>query len=258
MLAVLYLIPALNLGGIPPFSGFLGKIILLQAAAAHGGFFAWMLVIGAVVTSLLTLYTMTMVWQKAFWRDRKDAPDGQTAVAAGGLLTGPDREVSVAERKDVGKMPLGMVVPTAILVAASLSVTLLAGPISQVTGRSAESIRDVTNYRTAVLGPGYSVPGRTTDTGAGVFSPDSKPNQRPDDRENRGDGDAAIPVKTDSPEATTTTTTTETGIATTTVTRTEPVPKTASNPQQNDRPAGEEPVTGGTGTDIVPEGVGVR
>src|SRR5699024_4043274 len=33
ILAMLYLIPALNLGGIPPFSGFLGKIILLEAGA---------------------------------------------------------------------------------------------------------------------------------------------------------------------------------------------------------------------------------
>ncbi|MBN9645122.1 Na+/H+ antiporter subunit D [Corynebacterium mendelii] len=238
VLAVLYLIPALNLGGIPPFSGFLGKIILLQAAAAHGGFFAWMLVIGAVVTSLLTLYTMTMVWQKAFWRDRKDAPDGQTAIAHGGLLTGSGKEISIEERKDVGTIPLGMVAPTAILVVASLSVTLLAGPISQVTGRSAESVQDVTNYRSAVLGPGYIAPGRTTDT-TGLLSPDSKPDQRPDDRENRGDGDAAIPVKTDQPKhtVTETATTTETGAATTTVTQTEPAADRTDQPPVDKQPS---------------------
>ncbi len=33
VIAVLYFIPAINLGGIPPFSGFLGKILLLEAGA---------------------------------------------------------------------------------------------------------------------------------------------------------------------------------------------------------------------------------
>ena len=36
LLGVLYLIPALNLGGIPPFSGFLGKVGLLEAGIASG------------------------------------------------------------------------------------------------------------------------------------------------------------------------------------------------------------------------------
>ncbi|MCK7638390.1 Na+/H+ antiporter subunit D [Corynebacterium pygosceleis] len=172
LLAVLYLVPALNLGGVPPFSGFLGKIILVEAAAGHGGTMAWVLVAGAVATSLLTLYTMTVVWSKAFWRDRSDAPDGATALAATGPLAGTRREIELAERADVGRMPFGMVAPTVLLVVASLSVSVLAGPISAVTGRSAESAQDVAVYRRAVLGPGYLGPGRTLVPGqAGPVAP---------------------------------------------------------------------------------------
>ncbi|MEZ2122714.1 MULTISPECIES: Na+/H+ antiporter subunit D [unclassified Corynebacterium] len=175
LLAVLYLIPALNLGGIPPFSGFLGKLILVEAAAGHGGAMAWVLVAGAVVTSLLTLYTMTVVWSKAFWRDRSDAPDGATALAATGPLGGTRREIELSERPDVGRMPAGMVVPTALLVIASLAVSILAGPISAVTGRSAESAQDVAVYRRAVLGPGYLNPGRTLVPGqSGPFAPGNR------------------------------------------------------------------------------------
>lgn len=161
LLALLYLTPALNLGGIPPLSGFLGKVILVEAAAERGGIMSWLLVAGAVVTSLLTLYTMTMVWQKAFWRDRSDAPDGATVYAKPTPLT-EAKVVPVEHRADVGRMPVGMVAATMLLVAASLVVSLLAGPLSAVAGRSAESAQDVDNYRSAVLWKGTSNPSRDT------------------------------------------------------------------------------------------------
>ena len=161
LLAILYFIPAINLGGIPPFSGFLGKIILLEAGAREGSWQAWVLIAGAIITSLLTLYTMVLVWSKAFWRDRKDAPDGATAIARPAPLVDVQDEVSVTDRSDVGRMPVGMVASTSILLVASLMVSVLAGPISAITGRAAESAQDANIYRTAVLGPNYENPHRT-------------------------------------------------------------------------------------------------
>src|SRR3954451_7197132 len=67
VLGVLFFLPALNLAGIPPFSGFLGKLGLLQAGVADGSPLAWLLVGGSVVTSLLTLYAIGRVWNLAFW-----------------------------------------------------------------------------------------------------------------------------------------------------------------------------------------------
>lgn len=152
VIAILYFIPAINLGGIPPFSGFIGKVILLQAGAEAGGFMAWLLIGGAVATSLLTLYVMIIVWSKGFWRDRKDAPEGHLAMATASPLVDITEEVEVTEREDVGKLPWGMVGSTSLLVVASLAVTVFAGQIVGVTERSAESISDVENYRVAVLG----------------------------------------------------------------------------------------------------------
>ena len=60
-------------------------------------------------------------------------------------------------------MPVGMVASTATLIAASLAVTVLAGPIASVTGRAAESAQDVSIYRSAVLGTTADDPGRTVD-----------------------------------------------------------------------------------------------
>ncbi|MBX8996744.1 Na+/H+ antiporter subunit D [Corynebacterium testudinoris] len=163
VIAILYLIPALNLGGIPPFSGFLGKIILIEAGANEGSWQAWVLIAGAVITSLLTLYVMVMVWSKGFWRDRKDAPEGNVATARPAPLADVTDEVEFGERDDVGRMPVGMVASTTTLIAASLAVSVLAGPIAGVTDRAAESAQDVSIYRTAVLGTDFSNPSRTLD-----------------------------------------------------------------------------------------------
>lgn len=151
VIAILYFIPALNLGGIPPFSGFLGKIMLIQAGAEDGSWLAWVLIAGAVVTSLLTLYAMILVWSKAFLRDRSDAPEGDVALARPANLAERYNTITVAERADVGRIPAGMLLSTALLVAASVSMTFLAGPISDITDRAAQSAQDQAIYRDAVL-----------------------------------------------------------------------------------------------------------
>lgn len=152
LLALLYLVPALNLGGIPPFSGFLGKVMLIEAGAQDGSATAWILVAGSIITSLLTLYTMILVWSKAFWRDRSDAPEGDTVLAQPAALRERTQMVAIAERDDVGRMPLGMVMPTALLVMASVGVTVLAGPLSNVATEAASNVANVDEYRAAVLG----------------------------------------------------------------------------------------------------------
>ena len=151
IIAILYFIPALNLGGIPPFSGFLGKVMLIQAGADDGSWLAWALIGGAVVTSLLTLYAMILVWSKGFLRDRADAPEGNVAMARPSLLAERGETTQLEQRDDVGRMPAGMLLSTALLVAASVSITFLAGPISSITDRAAESAQDRSIYRNAVL-----------------------------------------------------------------------------------------------------------
>lgn len=154
LLGVLYMFPAMNLGGIPPFSGFLGKVIVLEAAAEQGGTLSWLLIGGAVITSLLTLYTMVVVWSKAFWRDRADAPEGNTAIVRPTVLSDVTEETTIAERADVGRPPAGMVAATSVLVACSLGLTVVAGPVSAVTTRAANSVQDTSTYQDAVLGSG--------------------------------------------------------------------------------------------------------
>ena len=155
MLAFVFVVPALNLGGIPPFSGFIGKVALLQAGAQSGSVLAWALVAGSVLTSLLTLYVVTRVWTKAFWRARVDAPEGEVADAAPVALLADDSgssDIAFADRDDVGRMPAGMLIPTLGLIAVGLALTVAAGPIFAYSERAAAEILDRGQYIDAVLG----------------------------------------------------------------------------------------------------------
>ncbi|MBY6349399.1 Na+/H+ antiporter subunit D [Rhodococcoides corynebacterioides] len=151
-LAVLFLVPALNLGGIPPFSGFIGKVALLQAGADKASALAWILVAGGTVTSLLTLYVVARVWTKAFWRARADAPEGDISDDSPTALLDNASDVSYDSRVDPGRMPVGMLVPTVGLVAVGLGLTVFAGPIIGISDRAADDLRDRSVYITAVLG----------------------------------------------------------------------------------------------------------
>ncbi|MFZ2240687.1 MAG: Na+/H+ antiporter subunit D [Gordonia amarae] len=153
VLAVLFLIPALNLGGIPPFSGFIGKVALLQAGGQDGSVLSWVLIGGGVVTSLLTLYVMARIWTKGFWRSRADAPEGGLAdTTPSALIDESADDIAFDEREDVGRMPLGMVLPTAAMVAAGLVLTIWAGPIFDFTDRAADEVVNRDVYVQAVLG----------------------------------------------------------------------------------------------------------
>jgi multicomponent Na+:H+ antiporter subunit D len=143
LLALLFFIPAMNLAGIPPFSGFLGKLGLLQAGIALGTPLSMTLVVGGVVTSLLTLLAIARVWNRAFWRKPEDAE-----------YPAPVLKDSAA----VGLLPRTMVGPTAALVVFGVALTVFAGPLFQLAGNSATQMLDRTAYIHSVLGGNAKVP----------------------------------------------------------------------------------------------------
>ncbi|MDP5226750.1 MULTISPECIES: Na+/H+ antiporter subunit D [Arthrobacter] len=145
LLAVLFFVPAMNLAGIPPFSGFLGKLGLLQAGVAQGTGLAMVLVVGGVLASLLTLLAIARVWNRAFWRTTDDAEDPAPELLATG---------AAARRL----MPRGMVAPTAALVVFGVALTVFAGPLFGVADRSAAQMLNRDAYIHAVLGQQAVVP----------------------------------------------------------------------------------------------------
>ncbi|MBA2667583.1 MAG: Na+/H+ antiporter subunit D [Trueperaceae bacterium] len=124
-LSVLFLVPAFSLAGFPPLSGFWAKLVVVLAAADVG---AWPIVAVALVVGLLTIYSMTKIWQAAFW---SPLPDGvELAPRPSGLLYAP-------------------VIGLALL---TLAIGFWSGPFLAVAEAAATELMDPTAYVRAVLG----------------------------------------------------------------------------------------------------------
>jgi multicomponent Na+:H+ antiporter subunit D len=132
-LAVLFLLPALSLSGIPPFSGFVAKLGLLTAGVDAG---QGVLVAVAIVGSLLTLVSMTKIWLSAYWGDPQAMQSASVGAAAAPLRF---------------RWPLTMSLPTVGLVLFGLALALFAGPVYGLCERAAAEM--VAGYTTVVLGP---------------------------------------------------------------------------------------------------------
>ena len=127
VLGVLFLLPALSLAGVPPFSGFVAKLALVQAGFALD---RWPIVAASLAASLLTLFSMTKIWTGAFWGTPELAPDRPGA------------------RFDLPGVMLGA---TAALVAVTVAVAVAARPVYDLSHRAAEDLLTRTAYVTEVL-----------------------------------------------------------------------------------------------------------
>ena len=131
VIAVLFLVPALALGGFPPFSGFVPKLGLVEAGFDQG---ENVIVVVSLVVSLLTVLSMMKIWLSAFWGDATEQPQG--VVHRVGAIGGPAL----------------MVVPAATLAGVSLAIAVAAGPLYRLCERAAAALLDRTGYIEAVLG----------------------------------------------------------------------------------------------------------
>ena len=132
--AGLFLVTALSLAGIPPLSGFVAKVGLLQPAADAE---EWGILAIALVASLLTLYSIARIWTNAFW----GAPVDPVGRAAGGA--------AALERPSRTGVMVGA---TAALAVLSLALAAGAGPVFDLGTRAAEDVLAPERYVAAVLG----------------------------------------------------------------------------------------------------------
>jgi multicomponent Na+:H+ antiporter subunit D len=123
--AVLCMIPLFSLAGVPPLSGFVGKLALVRATLDAG---AWWTAGAILAVGVLTIISMARLWDEAFW---KPAPE-------------PDR----------ASMSRVMLLPIAGLAAVTLTITISAGPMFDLSLRASEQLLNPQMYVQAVLGGG--------------------------------------------------------------------------------------------------------
>ena len=107
VVAVLAMIPLFSLAGVPPLSGFIAKLAIVEAALDVGHY---RLAGIALVVSLLTVLSMARLWDEAFWKP-------------------PPPEANNA--------PLGTVilVPVAVLAMLTVALAIAAEPVLNVSRR---------------------------------------------------------------------------------------------------------------------------
>ena len=127
-LALLFFIPAFSLAGFPPLSGFWAKMILIRASLEIGHF---VLAGVAAVVGLLTVYSMTKIWNEAFWKPAPSAPAAGTAPDGGSAW---------------------LVAPVVALVLLTVMIGLFPGPLVELAKQAANELLDPGAYVYSVVG----------------------------------------------------------------------------------------------------------
>jgi len=132
-LALLFLIPALSLAGIPPLSGFFAKFIVVRASLESGEHLVTAI---ALLVGLLTLYSMIKIWAEVFW---KKVPEHVT-------------DLSMLNGKNQDKLSWAYFVPVVGLATSTLIIGLYGQPIYLLAELAAEQLMNPQLYIKAVLG----------------------------------------------------------------------------------------------------------
>ena len=105
------MIPVFSLAGVPPLSGFIGKLALLRATFDAGAYWT-----GAVIliVGVLTIISMARLWDESFWKP--------------------------ASEPDKMSMSRLMLVPIACLSIITLGISVAAEPVFSLALRASEQL----------------------------------------------------------------------------------------------------------------------
>ncbi|MDV6315884.1 monovalent cation/H+ antiporter subunit D [Idiomarina sp. HP20-50] len=125
--SVMFLIAAISVIGLPPLSGFAGKLMIMEAATPDSrSFWLWAAMLGA---TFMMLITVTRAGSKILWHTLPGKANDQSA-------------------------PIGKRVAVALLLSLSVLITLFANPIRNYTDDVAEQLYDIKQYPSRVLTTG--------------------------------------------------------------------------------------------------------
>lgn len=133
--AGLFFVTAMSLAGVPLLSGFIAKLALVRAGVQAG---QDAIVAVSLFVSLLTLYSMSKVWDQAFWK-APAAPPTKRMHFSGDPATA-DRDTAL------------MLVPIGLLAGLALLIGLWPSPALDLCRRAAQEVLRPALYVGTVLG----------------------------------------------------------------------------------------------------------
>ena len=136
VVALTYFTIALMMAGLPPFSGFLGKVFILQATA-HSPY-QLLIIVTVLVVSLLSIIAFTRVGFVIFWRATK--PEDNPNEAAYAVYQALPEQAPKRNDKTIYLLLVGL-----------MAYMVFAGPIQKYTYQTAEQIQDNALYEQTLL-----------------------------------------------------------------------------------------------------------
>lgn len=128
-LAVLFFIAAIGMAGMPPLSGFIGKLQILDAARdSDAMLWIWSIIL---VTSLMCIVGFGRAGSVLFWKSA--SVDGEITVEG-------------------AKWPVLPIIASCGMVSGLIALTIFAGPITEYLNGVAAQLFDTSHYIEAVLG----------------------------------------------------------------------------------------------------------
>ncbi len=124
LLGLLFLFTAVSAGGLPPLSGFLGKLLLLQAIRADLVMSMWPMLL---MVTLVSLVALSRAGSQLFWKTEGEA------AAPGPII------------------PLARLAPVVLLLSLSVLLSVFAAPISRYSNETAAQLFDPGNHHTIIL-----------------------------------------------------------------------------------------------------------
>ncbi len=122
LIAALFAIPAMSLAGLPPFSGFVAKFAVISAGIEAA---STPIVVVALVAGALTLLSMTKIWLGVFW--------------------GPQQDDRIPVPTTTGNRRV-MLAATGLAVAGTLTISLFAGTLFDLSQRASDDLRSPGSY----------------------------------------------------------------------------------------------------------------
>jgi multicomponent K+:H+ antiporter subunit D len=122
-LGSLFFLGAVAAAGLPPLSGFIGKLLLLQSVAPQDGLWLWSVVL---FSGLLALIALSRAGSRLFWE-------------------------SQGQRTGQGAAHWGLLAPVALLLTLSVAMTVGAAPVSRYAEATAVQLLRPAHYIAAVL-----------------------------------------------------------------------------------------------------------
>src|SRR5690606_33701397 len=138
LVGALFFAVAITGAGLPPLSGFPGKLLILDAFAGHA--WQWWVWVVVLVTSRLVLVGFIRAGSLVFWKAEEPGSPPAAPVLDDGVVLAAEAPA-----------PALALTATGLLIAALVAMVLAAGPLARAAEATAAQLHQPSHYIDAVL-----------------------------------------------------------------------------------------------------------